>query len=353
VSIFLKEGIHLTTVKHVSQRGLVAVAIMLALILAFYSLANAATAPDRIVRCDENIANVINSDDKAKATRFVLGPCTYTVSQEMRLFDGDEIVGVPGSRGMRPVRGTYPVGIKSTLQAAPGVAVIVRPQGHFYTEWVRYTGADFKRSSATGVGIAGGSMADTSQVKLSLFDLNEGAGVSNARGTFIDVEAAFNGSSASETFIGGGIKATNQIHVAGGYYHDNVGNGVWCDVGCDRTSSPNGFWVHGADLSGNTGGGVRYENAETNALIEDNHVWGNATSKNRGGVSVRDAQNAVIRNNIFAGVGYKHNQEPDNVAIYASDSGKSTRPNLKNIEIYPNTLNRERIKSCGGPVICY
>jgi hypothetical protein len=324
VSIFLKEGIHLTTVKHVSQRGLVAVAIMLALILAFYSLANAATAPDRIVRCDENIANVINSDDKAKATRFVLGPCTYTVSQEMRLFDGDEIVGVPGSRGMRPVRGTYPVGIKSTLQAAPGVAVIVRPQGHFYTEWVRYTGADFKRSSATGVGIAGGSMADTSQVKLSLFDLNEGAGVSNARGTFIDVEAAFNGSSASE-----------------------------CAVGCDRTSSPNGFWVHGADLSGNTGGGVRYENAETNALIEDNHVWGNATSKNRGGVSVRDAQNAVIRNNIFAGVGYKHNQEPDNVAIYASDSGKSTRPNLKNIEIYPNTLNRERIKSCGGPVICY
>jgi hypothetical protein len=342
----------LTTVKKVSQRGLVAVAIMLALILAFYSLANAATRTVN-VPCGANIANAVNSDLKTDATTFVLGSCTYTVSQEMRLFDGDAIVGVPCTKAARPLRGTYPVGIKSTLQAAPGVAVIVRPQGYFYTECVRYTGADFKGSSATGVGIAGGSMADTSQVRASLFDHNEGAGVSNARGTFIDVEAAFNGSSASETFIGGGIKATNQIHVSGGYYHDNVGNGVWCDVGCDSVSEhPNGFWVHGADLSRNTGGGVRYENSTTEARIEDNHVWGNATSKNRGGVSVRDAQDAVITNNIFAGAGYAHNQAPDNVAIYASDSGKSTRPDLKNIVIYSNTLNSERIKFCGGPVIC-
>jgi hypothetical protein len=335
----------LARVEKASQRGLVAVAIMLALILAFYSMADAATRTEN-VPCGANIANAVNNDLKTDATRFVLGSCTYTVSQEMRLFDGDAIVGVPCTKAARPVRGTYPVGIKSTLQAAPGLAVIVRPQGHFYTECVRYTGADFKGSSATGVGIAGGSMADTSQVKLSLFDHNEGVGVSNARGTFIDVEAAFNGSSASETFIAGGIKATNQIHVAGGYYHDNVGNGVWCDVGCDLTSSPNGFWVHGADLSGNTGGGVRYENATTKALIEDNHVWGNSTSLNRGGVSVRDAQNAVIRNNIFAGAGYAHNQAPDNVAINASDSGKTTRRDLKNIDIYSNTLNSERIKGC-------
>jgi hypothetical protein len=347
----------LSRVKNASQRGLVAVAIMLALILAFYSLANAATRTVNI-GCTQtetqNIANIINSDSKTMATRFVLGPCTYTVRAEMRLSPGDEIVGVPGTIAKRPVRGTYPVGIKSTLQAAPGVAVIVRPQGHFYTEWVRYTEADFTGSSATGVGIAGGSMADTSKVWASLFDHNEGVGVSNARGTFIDVEAAFNGSSASEAFIAGGIKAGTQIHVAGGFYHDNVGNGVWCDSGCVPTSSPefNSFWVHGVDASENSGGGIRYENATTGARIENNHVWGNATSKNRGGVSVRDAQNAVIRYNIFAGVGYTHNQAPDNVAIYATGSGKSSRPALRNIEIYSNTLNSERIKFCGGPVIC-
>jgi hypothetical protein len=341
----------LSRVKNASQRGLVAVAIMLALILAFYSLANAATDRDRIVRCDENIANVINSDSKSIATRFVLGPCTYTVSAEMRLSDGDEIWGVPGERiAMRPVRGTYPVGIKSTLQAAPGVAVIVRPQGYFYTEWVRYTGADFKGSSATGVGIAGGSMADTSRVSASLFDHNEGVGVSNARGTFVNVEATQNGSTASQGFIAAGIKCLNFCEVSGGYYHNNTGNGIWCDSGCEANSAHlKGFWVHGVEASENGGAGVRYENATTKALIEGNHVWGNSKMVNRAGITLRDAQNATVDNNVFAGGVYAHNQSPKNIAVRADSSGRVA---TKNISITRNALNRESIRFCGVPVAC-
>jgi hypothetical protein len=336
------------TVKKGSQRGLLAAAIILPLILVFYSLPDAQAA-DSMIPCNADIDQAINSDSKTTATRFVLGACTYTVSQEMRLFAGDGIVGVEGTIEERPVHGTYPTGIKSTLQAAPGVAVIAKPNGHFYSEWVRYTGADFKGSSGTGVGIAGGSMADSSVIKASLFDNNEGAGISSAHGTFTDVEAAFNGSSASAGFIAGGIKARSQVHISGGYFHSNIGNGVWCDSGCDPTGSPNGFYVHDAELSENTGAGARYENSTTGALIENNHVWGNSTEVNRAGITLRDAQNATVQNNIFAGSGFAHNQAPKNIAVRADSSGRVA---TRNILIAGNDLNGESIRYCGGPVAC-
>jgi hypothetical protein len=337
----------LTTVKKVSLRGLLAAAIVLPLILVFYSMADAATRTVN-VPCSANIANAVNSDSKTIATRFDLGACTYTVSQEMRLFDGDEIVGEPGEIAARPVHGTYPTGIKSTLQAAPGVAVIAKPNGHFYSEWVRYTGADFKGSSGTGVGIAGGSMADSSVIKASLFDNNQGAGISSAHGTLMDVEAAFNGSSASAGFIAGGIKARSQVHISGGYFHSNIGNGVWCDSGCDPSVHED-FYVHDAELSENTGAGARYENSTTGALIENNHVWGNSTEVNRAGITLRDAQNATVQNNIFAGSGFAHNQAPKNIAVRADSSGRVA---TRNILIAGNDLNGESIRYCGGPVDC-
>ena len=62
---------------------------------------------------------------------------------------------------------------------------------------------------------------------------------------------------------------------------------------------------------------------------------------------MRDAQNATIRNNRFG--------DPPNArnfAIVASDSGRSSRPNLSSILIKDNILNGEIIKECGGPVTC-
>jgi parallel beta-helix repeat protein len=86
--------------------------------------------------------------------------------------------------------------------------------------------------------------------------------------------------------------------------HDNVGNGVWCDAGCSG-----GFTVAGNKIVRNTYGGIRYENSDTWALIEDNIVKRNNTSdsRGRGGIVINSAQNAVvssntIRNNRHAGV---------------------------------------------------
>ena len=97
--------------------------------------------------------------------------------------------------------------------------------------------------------------------------------------------------------------------------------------------------------------GVLYKGDKSTAgeaLIEYNEVHENSANENRGGISVRDAQNATIQNNRFgaatiAGVAYRPNYR---AAIIASDSGRSSRPNLGNILIQNNTLNREIIKGC-------
>jgi hypothetical protein len=105
--------------------------------------------------------------------------------------------------------------------------------------------------------------------------------------------------------------------------------------------------------------GIRWENVGSEsaanpgqALIENNEVHGNSPDERRGGISVRDAQNAIIQNNRFgavtiAGVAYPPNSSK--VAIIASDSGRSDRPNLSDIHIESNTLNGETIKGCELP----
>jgi len=71
--------------------------------------------------------------------------------------------------------------------------------------------------------------------------------------------------------------------------------------------------------------GIRYENSSNQARLENNEIHGDGKTERRGGVSTRDAQNATVRNNVFDGGGYTHNQAPDNVAVHASDSGRSDR----------------------------
>jgi hypothetical protein len=81
-------------------------------------------------------------------------------------------------------------------------------------------------------------------------------------------------------------------------------------------------------------------------------VHGNSPNERRGGISVRDAQNATIQNNSFGAVsiaGVKYAANARNAASIASDSGRSDRPNLFNIDIVNNTLNGETIKGCELP----
>ena len=81
-------------------------------------------------------------------------------------------------------------------------------------------------------------------------------------------------------------------------------------------------------------------------------MHGNSTGAVRGGVSIHDAQNALVRNNVFgaaiiADVAYLPDSE--GVAIRATDSGRLGRPDLWNADIVGNVLNGEVIKGCETP----
>jgi len=103
--------------------------------------------------------------------------------------------------------------------------------------------------------------------------------------------------------------------------------------------------------------GIRFEKVGDvadagEALLEDNEVHSNNLNLTSGGISVRDAQNATIQNNRFGAVsiaGVKYAANARNVGIIASDSGRSDRPNLFNIDIVKNDLNGETVKGCELP----
>ena len=88
--------------------------------------------------------------------------------------------------------------------------------------------------------------------------------------------------------------------------HDEQGNGLWCDSGCANdpdlvlTPCPTGcFWVHDSVVVNNDRAGIRYENSPNQALFENNEVHGNGRTEHRGGIDIRDSQNATVEANKF------------------------------------------------------
>jgi parallel beta-helix repeat protein len=218
-------------------------------------------------------------------------------------------------------------------------------------EGIKITGGNFTGSTGSGAAIAEGSMTDTSSHYGIEVRNNDAAGILSAKGTFERVEFTRNTLVSNALgVIGAGLKARNEVEVKNSYVHDTQGNGLWCDNFChDSASHRKGFWVHHNLVVNNRRAGIRFErvgdvSTAGKALIENNEVHGNSADEKRGGISVRDAQNATIQNNRF---GDPPNDR--NVAIIASDSGRSSRPNLLNIDIENNTLNGEIIKGCELP----
>jgi len=141
------------------------------------------------------------------------------------------------------------------------------------------------------------------------------------------------------------------------YVHDEQGNGLWCDVGCkDDPFRDNGFWVHDSVVVDNDRAGIRYENSPTEALFENNEVHGNGQSEFRGGIDIRDSQNATVVNNYFGPatidlVDYLANGRQ--IGVRATDSGRSDRVDLRNIKVENNDMNRDRIVTCdNNKVVC-
>jgi hypothetical protein len=355
----------LQTVKKLSQRGLVAAAIMLPLILLFYPSADAQEQRIVDIPCGQDIAATINADPKDTPTDFVLGAdCPFVTSETIVPSDGDEVECAVSPTFVQRGPAFDPT-TKCTVAGDAGVENVFRPIGKGGTtatvrfEGIKITGGEFTGSSGTGAAIAEGSMTDASyHYGIEVMD-NEAAGILSAKGTFDHVELTNNTLDQDALgFIGSGMKARNEVEVRNSYVHETQGNGIWCDNSChDSASHPNGFWVHDNLVVRNGRAGIRFEevgevSTAGEALIENNEVHDNSFDTNRGGISVRDAQNATIKNNHFGaatieGVEYQPNSR--DAAITASDSGRSDRPDLSNIVIANNALNGETVNGCELP----
>src|SRR5215216_4522487 len=353
------------TVKKVSQRGLLAAAIMLTLILVFYSFANAATRTVSIP-CGQDIDAVINADPRSTASRFVLGAdCTFVASATIVPSNGDEVACAVAPTFVQRGPAFDPT-TRCTVAGSASVENVFRPIGQGGTtatvsfEGIKITGGNFTGSSGSGAAIAEGSMTNlSSHYGIEVMN-NDAAGILSAKGSFERVELTDNTRDPDALgVIGSGLKARDEVEVKDSYIHDTQGNGLWCDNFCeDSAGHPNGFWVHDNLVVDNGRAGIRFERVGQvsnagEALIENNEVHGNSYGDaERGGISVRDAQNATIRNNRFGEVTIDGVRYPPNsraVAIIASDSGRADRPNLLDIHIESNTLNGETIEGCELP----
>ena len=318
-----------------------------------------------VVPCGQDLDAIVNADDPTMGTRFQLeGPCTYPVDTMVVLNEGDELAGPAGSFIER-----YPAfDPEPTVEVvgSEGLRNVVRAKGTVRVEWVKIVGGTGQYSpggsplAGTGSGLAMGEASNTSSLYAVHITGTDAAGITNAHGTFDRIE--LDDTTQDPNFLGftgSGLKAINEVEVRNSYIHDNQGNGLWCDVYChDSEIHPNGFWVHDNLVVDNGRAGIRFEEVgdvadSGEALIEYNEVHGNSTGAVRGGVSIHDAQNALVRNNVFgaaiiAGVAYLPDSE--GVAIRATDSGRPERPDLWNVDIAGNVLNGEVIKGCESPV---
>ncbi len=302
----------------------------------------------------EDIDAIINGDASGTATRFCVHAGTYQVSSVARLKAGDTLDAQPGTTSaVGPATKPTPVvklvgsGTENLLSAL-GARITIK--------WVDLSGAR-GTGNGTGSAIAAGSADSHFLVQYSRIHNNDSVGISNMHGRVLDSEFFSNSEAAASLgFNASAVKGITEYEAWRVFVHDEQGNGLWCDHGCaDDPLRTNGFWVHDSVVVNNDRAGIRVEDSPTQALLQRNEVHGNGLVERRGGIDIRDSEDVLVENNFFgpktiAGVSYPANG--DRIGVRATDSGRSDRVDLARVEVSGNTMNGDRIVTCGGPVAC-
>ena len=251
------------------------------------------------------------------------------------------------SSGFRPRNGQRLVGVsrfKTVIRATRAPAVVyARGTVDVTLKKLSVTGAygTPRCRPQCGKGIVPG--ADTSIVRVRVHHNRAlGIGGAGARLVIRRSRVDHNGHPAFYGCCAGGIKSAWAYKIKKSYVHDNVGVGIWCDVGCRG-----GRWIVRNNVSvRNTLGGIRYEisGALGSAVIGRNVVRGNNRrgAGGHGGIEINSSRNAVVERNRLRG-----NAGPGIIV-----NGRR-RPGLANISVRHNSLTNDEIHRCGGPVTCH
>ena len=281
----------------------------------------------------EDIDNAINGDLPDTATTSCVDAGEYPVSTQATLKAGDKLKGEPGPP---------PTSVGPALVPAPVVKLVgsgsdnlLRADGNDISiSWVDLTGAS---GTGTGAGaITAGSANSDFVVQFARIHDNASLGISNMHGRVLHSEFFSNSFADSSLGVNGsavkGITGRTTMTSR-------------CPTGC--------FWVHDSVVVNSGRAGIRYENSPNEALFANNEIHGNGKTERRGGIDIRDSQNAWVGpgNNFgpatIAGVTYPVNG--DRIGVRATDSGRSDRVNLSNVDVVGNTLNGETIMGCEQP----
>jgi parallel beta-helix repeat protein len=224
------------------------------------------------------------------ATTFCFAPGTYSLVSTVKVKASDNFVGVPGNL---PVIDASAVNVGFMLGSANTVTFE-------YMEIDNASGGAGPKlcGQTCGRGILGG---DGLQIFDSVFQHNASDAIAGSGTTtttpWLIVGSTFNanGSTPFLNVESGGIKGSQAFTILNSTATNNVGQGIWCDVGCIG-----GTWtVEGNTVTGNTQGGIRYEISNAGAVIEDNLVENNDTSNTSGlgGIQIASSGNATVENN--------------------------------------------------------
>jgi hypothetical protein len=313
----------------------------------------------------ENDIDAVINTKHPTGTTFCVHAGTYPVSEPAILKTGDKLEGEPGTETIidtntiAPIRSPIPV-VKlegrgsANLLRARGVGISIR--------WVDLSGASGVGSGAGA--ITAGSVSSDFLVEFVRIHENASAGITNMKGRIFHSEFFENSEDPrSLGFNGSAIKGITEYEAGHLYVHDEQGNGLWCDVGCSQDPfREEGFWVHDSVVVNSGRAGIRYENSSSDALFNNNEVHGNGRTQHRGGIDIRDAQNAWVGpNNNFgkatiAGEVYPPNFE--RIGVRATGSGRTGRVRLRNVDVVNNNFglvnnnDRDGIVTCGPEVFC-
>jgi hypothetical protein len=291
-----------------------------------------------------DIANFVNtrSPDTTRQA-FQLPPGLYRVNALIVLRAGDALSGAVGTtRMVGPATDPDPTTI---LQNGAALESLIALRGENAITWLDIYGADYKGRPGGGSAIAAGSGDDNTLIQFNRIHDNGAAGITNARGHILDNEIDHNTTEpAALGSIGSGVKGIFEYEAGCNYVHDNLGNGLWGDV-LMKDTNVDSFNVHHNYLLHNGRAGVRHERnvcqpsgAEFNAV--GNLIETNGWQSVRGGVSIHDACSSYVANNTFsANVG--------KLGIRITDSGRSDRPDTRDVRIEKNTFMKGDVVKLG------
>lgn len=288
-----------------------------------------------------DIAKVVNGDSATRATVFQLAPnTTYRVNALIVLKAGDELRGAVGAKPQVP--GSVATDPDPTTKLVNGAALesLIALRGDNAITWLDISGADYKGGSGGGSAIAAGSGNDNTWIQYNRIHHNGAAGITNARGHILDNEIDNNTTEpAALGVIAAGVKGIYEYEAGCNYVHDNVGHGLWGDV-LMKDTTVGSFNVHDNVLSNNGRAGVRHERNECSGaefIAVGNVIQNNGWESVRGGVSIHDACNSYVANNTFGG-------NRDKLGVRITDSGRSDRPDTKNVTVESNIMNLDIVK---------